>query len=53
MAGAQHAGIEKVPPLQHNEDGEEDGEFDVVHSCSLLEIPQQGKGNQEEQSSNG
>ena len=53
MAGAQRAGVEKVPPLQHDKDGEEYGKLDVIHSRSLLKVPQQGKGNNKEQTSNG
>ena len=52
MAGAQHAGIEKIPPLQHDEDREEDGQFDIIHSRSLLKVPQQREGNYKEQSTN-
>ena len=53
MTGAQRAGVEKVPPLQHDEDGKENGKLDVIHSRSLFKIPQQGKGNNKEQTSNG
>ena len=49
MAGTQHAGVEQVPPLQHDKDGEEHRQLHLVDSCNALEIPQQREGDCEEQ----
>lgn len=52
MARAQHAGIKQVPPLQHDEDGEEDGQLSIVHAALMLEVPQQNSGKSEKQTAN-